>query len=165
MNFGPVAWVKVFGGCLSGDDVFQQFQAQQRERDEKEQRALARECPLALGRGMRFFFDNFNIKVKEAQVEWTAWKKARGHRWLEQRLSVVGTTVIVGWNSGYRWLEQRSPVVGTAVIGGWNSGYRWLEQQLSVVGTVVRKPVLPMLKNRLHILHPVQHQGTLIIWP
>ena len=77
-NLGPVARrrVKVFGGCLSGDDVFQQFQAQQKERDEKEQRALARESALALGRDMRFFFEQFDIKFKEAQVEWTAWKKA-----------------------------------------------------------------------------------------
>ena len=71
-----VAPVKVFGGCLSGDDVFQQFQAQQKERDEKQQRALARETSLAFGREMRFFFEEFNIKFEEAQVEWTAWKKA-----------------------------------------------------------------------------------------
>ena len=52
-NLGPVARVKVFGGCLSEDDVFGQFQAQQKERDEKEQGALARESALALGRDMR----------------------------------------------------------------------------------------------------------------
>ena len=75
-NLGPVARVKVFGGCLSGNDVFQQFQAQQKEQDEKEQRALATESALALGRDMRFFFEELNIKFKEAQVEWNAWKKA-----------------------------------------------------------------------------------------
>ena len=52
-SLGPVARVKVFGGCLSGDDVFEQFQGQQKERDEKEQRALARESALAMGRDMR----------------------------------------------------------------------------------------------------------------
>ena len=76
-SLGPVARVKVFGGCLSGDDVFEQFQAQQKERDEKEQRALARESALAMGRDMREnFFEEFTTKFKEAQVEWTAWKKA-----------------------------------------------------------------------------------------
>ena len=30
----------------------------------------------ALGRDMREFYEEFNIKFKEAQVEWTAWKKA-----------------------------------------------------------------------------------------
>ena len=35
-----------------------------------------RESALALGRDMRFFFEPFNIKFKEAQVGWTAWKKA-----------------------------------------------------------------------------------------
>ena len=36
-SLGTVARVKVLGGCLSGDDFFEQFQAQQKERDEKEQ--------------------------------------------------------------------------------------------------------------------------------
>ena len=76
-SLGPVARVKVFGGCLSGDDVFEQFQSQQKERDEKDQRALARESALAMGRDMREnFFEEFTTKFKEAQVEWTAWKKA-----------------------------------------------------------------------------------------
>ena len=61
---------------MSRDDVFQQFQAKQKESDEKEQRALAKESSLALGEDTRFFFKEFNIKFKEAQVKWTAWKKA-----------------------------------------------------------------------------------------
>ena len=60
-----------------GDDVFQQSQAEQKERDENKQRALARESALALGTHMREnCFEEFNSKFKEAQVEWTPWKKA-----------------------------------------------------------------------------------------
>ena len=54
--------------------LFSTFKLNKRKRKGK-QMALARGSSLTLGRDMRFFFDEFNIRFKEAQVEWTAWKK------------------------------------------------------------------------------------------
>ena len=63
-RLGPVARVKVFGGCLTSNEVESAFKAQTTERHEAAQRALAKQLAVAMGKDVAELHKEYGGKVK-----------------------------------------------------------------------------------------------------